>query len=166
MVQTPRCRLRLTYPLLLQHWVAQGDWHFNPACWPDPQGMFDELQRMGIELMVTFWPFQSTESRHWDEFTSNGYLANVINATKPTSYDGGNQYLVDQTNPATRKAVFNGFMEGYGTYGIKTIWIDAAEPEHNGASMVNFFHSSPIRTFARFAAPSTPSHIASFEHLR
>jgi hypothetical protein len=25
-------------------------------------------------------------------------------------------------------------MEGYGTYGIKTIWIDAAEPEHFGAS--------------------------------
>jgi alpha-glucosidase (family GH31 glycosyl hydrolase) len=46
----------------LQHWTSQGDWHFNPKCWPDPQGMFDELQTMGIELMVTFWPFQSTES--------------------------------------------------------------------------------------------------------
>jgi alpha-D-xyloside xylohydrolase len=33
-----------------KHWTAQGDWHFNPLCWPDPQGMFDELQTMGIEV--------------------------------------------------------------------------------------------------------------------
>ena len=38
-----------------KHWTAQGDWHFNPTCWPDPQGMVDELRTMGIETMVTFW---------------------------------------------------------------------------------------------------------------
>jgi alpha-glucosidase (family GH31 glycosyl hydrolase) len=90
---------------------------------------------MGIETMVTFWPFQSTGSRYWDEFTTNGYLVNKINKTnaEPTSYDGGNQYLVDETNPKVREVVFDKFWEGYGQYGIKTVWIDAAEPEHNGA---------------------------------
>ena len=116
------------------HWVAQGDWHFNPICWPDPQGMVDELRTMGIETMVTFWPFQSTGSRHWEEFSSKGYLVNQINATEPTSYDGGDQYLVDETNPEVRSVVFDKYWEGYGTYGIKTVWIDAAEPEHNGGS--------------------------------
>ncbi len=82
--------------------------------------------------MVTFWPLQSKESRHWDNFSSSGYLVNLINATSPTSYDGNDQYVVDETNPATRAAVFEGFMEGYGKYGIKTVWIDAAEPEHFG----------------------------------
>ena len=55
--------------------------------------MVDELTTMGIETMVTFWPFQSTESRHWKEFSTNGYLVNKINKTidEPTSYDGGNQ---------------------------------------------------------------------------
>lgn len=84
--------------------------------------MFDELQTLGIELMVTFWPFQSRESRHWQNFSSNGWLVNKINASNPTSYDGGDQYLIDETNPDARAAVFEGFMEGYGTYGIKTIW--------------------------------------------
>ena len=115
------------------HWTAQGDWHFNPVCWPDPQGMVDELTAMGIELMVTFWPFQSMGSRHWAEFSQDGYLVNRINATSPTSYDGGAQYLVDETNPVVRKAVFDAFWDGYGKYGIKTVWIDAAEPEHFGA---------------------------------
>lgn len=84
--------------------------------------------------MVTFWPFQSRESRHWDNFSSNGWLATKLNTTGQTSYDGGDQYVVDETNPATRAAVFDGFWSGYGVYGIKTIWIDAAEPEHFGGA--------------------------------
>ena len=39
------------------HWKEMGDWQLNPTCWPDPQGMVDELRSMGIELMVTFWPY-------------------------------------------------------------------------------------------------------------
>jgi alpha-D-xyloside xylohydrolase len=35
------------------HWAHMGDFEFNPACWPDPQGMVDELRGMGIELMVS-----------------------------------------------------------------------------------------------------------------
>ena len=46
------------------HWVNLGDWTFNPACWPDPQGMVDELQTLGIEVMVTFWPFQVGRNKH------------------------------------------------------------------------------------------------------
>jgi alpha-glucosidase (family GH31 glycosyl hydrolase) len=36
----------------------------KPECWPDPQGMVDELQGLGIEVMTTHWPFMSTESVH------------------------------------------------------------------------------------------------------
>ena len=116
-----------------KHWTAQGDWHLNPSCWPDPQGMVDELRTMGIELMTTFWPLQSTGSRHWDNFTKNDWLVNRLNATAPTSYDGSDQYLIDQTNPVVRENVFEYFWEGYGQYGVKTIWVDAAEPEHFGS---------------------------------
>ena len=115
------------------HWVAQGDWQFNPACWPDPQGMVDQLAVAGIETMVTYWPFQTTGSQHWDEFNSSGLLVEpYAGGIKP--YDG-DQHLVDETNPAARAAAFEGFWSGYGKYGIKTVWIDAAEPEHFGADM-------------------------------
>jgi alpha-glucosidase (family GH31 glycosyl hydrolase) len=40
-----------------------------------------------------------------------------------------NYYLVDETNAAARAAVFAGFWQGYGQYGFKTVWLDAAEPE-------------------------------------
>lgn len=115
------------------HWVHQGDWAFNPVCWPDPQGMVDQLSTQGIETMVTYWPFQTTGSQHWTEFNSSGYLVEPY-AGGQKAYDG-DQFLVDETNPAARAAAFQGFWDGYGKYGIKTVWIDAAEPEHNGASM-------------------------------
>jgi alpha-D-xyloside xylohydrolase len=93
-----------------KHWLYQGDWSFNPLCWPDPQGMVDELATLGIETMVTFWPFQTTQSQHWQQFSSSGYLVPDLNGTlRP--YDG-DQYLVDETNPEVRAAVFDKFWEG------------------------------------------------------
>jgi len=54
-----------------------GDMGLNPECWPDPQAMVDELRMLGIELMITFWPFVglpydngTAVSRHWDEFNT------------------------------------------------------------------------------------------------
>ena len=94
--------------------------------------MVDELQSYGIEPMVTVWPFQSTSSIHWQEYSTSGYL--VTQNGSLASYDGGNQYLIDQTNPVVRANAFSKFMQGYGQYGFKTIWVDAAEPEHFGGS--------------------------------
>ena len=96
--------------------------------------MVDELATLGIETMVTFWPFQSTESKNWAQFSTSGYLTPDLNGTL-RSYDGGDQYLVDEFNPEVRSAVFDKFWEGYGHLGIKTVWIDAAEPEHFGGDL-------------------------------
>jgi alpha-D-xyloside xylohydrolase len=93
-----------------------GDMGLNPACWPDPQAMVDELQGMGIELMITFWPFMglpyangTAVSRHWDEFNSKGYLATSAATGKPESFwqystPTGNA-LIDSTSPESMKAV-------------------------------------------------------------
>ena len=113
-----------------QHWKSQGDWQLNPTCWPDPQGMVDEINELGIELMITFWPFQTTSSINWDLYSSNGWLATDLQG-KQQPYDG-DQYLIDETNPVVRQNTFDKFWEGYGHLGIKTVWIDAAEPEHFG----------------------------------
>jgi alpha-D-xyloside xylohydrolase len=116
-----------------KHWVNQGDWQFNPVCWPDPQGMVNELATLGIETMVTFWPMQTVESINWKQFNGSGYLLTDLNGTS-RAYDG-DQYVIDETNPEVRAAAFEKFWEGYGHLGIKTVWIDAAEPEHFGGAL-------------------------------
>ena len=95
--------------------------------------MVDELQTLGIETMVTFWPFQTPPSSHWAEYVASGLL--VTNQSGGLVAYDGDQYLVDETNAAARKATFDGFWEGYGKYNIKTVWIDAAEPEHFGSTL-------------------------------
>ena len=35
------------------HWPHQGDWKFDKDYWPDPKAMVEELESMGIKLMVS-----------------------------------------------------------------------------------------------------------------
>ena len=90
--------------------------------------MVDELERLGIHLMVTFWPFQTPPSQHWQQFNSSGYLVkNLDGQVEP--YDNS-YYLYDSFNTEAQNATWKAFMEGYGRYGIRRLWLDAAEPEH------------------------------------
>lgn len=120
-----------------RHWVAWGDWTFNPSCWPDPAGMVSTLRGMGIETMVTFWPFQTTASRHFDAFNASGFLARDVSGGLVPYNSYFEQYLVDMTAPGARSAAFDAYWEGYGSLGIKTVWLDGAEPEHHGAALVS-----------------------------
>ncbi len=33
-----------------------GDWKFDPASWPDPAAMVQELDELGVKVMVSVWP--------------------------------------------------------------------------------------------------------------
>jgi alpha-glucosidase (family GH31 glycosyl hydrolase) len=113
------------------HWHEMGDWALNPVCWPDPQGMVDELRTMGIELMVTFWPYIGQKvSSHWEEYSTKGYCL----TTAGGKHDAGSFWrnratptgnaVVDATNAAALKASFDHWYEGYGKFGIKAMWMD------------------------------------------
>ena len=49
------------------HWTRQGEWKFDPAEWPDPQAMVDELRELGVELMVSIWPTVNPNSENYAE---------------------------------------------------------------------------------------------------
>ena len=84
----------------------------------------DTLRLLGIELMITFWPFQTTPSTHWQQFNSSGYLATALDGS-PLELES-NYYVYDPTNPAARAATFADWYAGYGVFGVKTLWLDAA----------------------------------------
>ena len=122
------------------HWKTLGDMSFNPACWPDPQGMVDELKSMGIELMVTFWPFINSSSVNWDTFATNGWMGINRTSGKPDQFWGcaacQNSFgsLIDATQPDVRAAVFERWWQNYGVYGIRAIWEDETEPDRGEKS--------------------------------
>ncbi|MEG2605272.1 MAG: glycoside hydrolase family 31 protein [Clostridia bacterium] len=111
------------------HWPYQGDWHFDYSEFPDPEGMTRELKEMGIELMVSFWPFVDTRSENYAEMREKGYLARVDRGV-PYSMDFcGNTIPYDATNPEARDFVWKTVKKNYYDKGIRIFWLDEAEPE-------------------------------------
>lgn len=127
------------------HWKVQGDWHFDPEFWPDPTAMVSELRGLGMELMVTVWPFSHNGSVSYDRLLHEGWVTRTLDPARPdpaaclrgtlcppgviTLPDALHGALVDVTQPAARRYVWSVIEDGYYKHGIRTFWLDAAEPE-------------------------------------
>lgn len=118
------------------HWTMQGEWKFDPTCWPDPAGMVSELEEMNVKLMVSIWPTVNENSANFREMRERGLLVRTERgglATHPfvDNKPEGPVYLpiYDSTNPAAREFLWEQIRENYYRHGIKVWWLDACEPE-------------------------------------
>lgn len=111
------------------HWTEQGEWRFDPKYWPDPKAMVDELREMGIEPVVSIWPTINPKSENYLEMSERNMLIRTENGQYGTFDFYGQQTFIDVTNPDTAAFVWEKVKENYYRYGIKTFWLDEAEPE-------------------------------------
>lgn len=111
------------------HWTEQGDWEFDPQLWYDPKAMVDELKQMGIEPVVSIWPTINPKSKNYAAMDDNNMLVRTENGQYGIFEFYGQQTYIDVTNPATREYVWEQVKKNYFSYGIKTFWLDQAEPE-------------------------------------
>ncbi|QTM98432.1 family 31 glucosidase [Sediminibacillus dalangtanensis] len=126
------------------HWPKQGDWRFDKDYWPDPEAMVKELKDMGIELMVSIWPTVDKESENYEEMLQKGYLTRTDRGIRINHDFLGNTLYFDTTHPGAREYVWNKAKQNYYDYGIKTFWLDEAEPEYNVYDFDNYrYHIGP-----------------------
>ena len=118
------------------HWTRQGEWRFDPAEWPDPQAMVDELRDLGVELLVSIWPTVNPSSDNYAEMDQRGLLVRNMEGLPLhlAFWDKGTNGHVfmrfyDSTNPEARRYIWEKAASGYGRYGIRAFWLDACEPE-------------------------------------
>jgi alpha-D-xyloside xylohydrolase len=118
------------------HWTRQGEWRFDPAEWPDPQAMVDELRELGAELLVSIWPTVNPNSDNYAEMDRRALLVRnmaglpLYHAFWDKGTDGhAFMRYYDSTNPEARRYVWEKVTDGYGRYGIRAFWLDACEPE-------------------------------------
>lgn len=111
------------------HWTKQGEWKFDPEKWPDPKAMCDELEKMGIKLMVSIWPTVDPESENYDEMYEKAYLIRTERGVQSVFLYLGAQTYYDATNPGARKFIWDKVKKNYYDYGIRMFWLDEAEPE-------------------------------------
>jgi alpha-D-xyloside xylohydrolase len=111
------------------HWPATGDWKFNPEFWPDPAAMIEELDSMGIELVVSVWPTLSPQSENYEEFRRRNYTIRPENGVNLFLEASDDLTYVDVTHPGARKALWSKLKENYFDLGVRQFWLDEAEPE-------------------------------------
>ena len=118
------------------HWTRQGEWRFDPAEWPDPQSMVDELRELGAELMVSVWPTVNPNSDNYAEMDRRGFLVRNTSGLPLhlAFWDKGTDgqafmRFYDPTNPDARRYLWQKIDDGYCRYGIRAFWLDACEPE-------------------------------------
>jgi alpha-D-xyloside xylohydrolase len=130
------------------HWTVQGDWQFDPECWPDPTGMVHELEEMGVKLMVSIWPTVNALSRNFTEMVQRGLLIRTERGVPAHKSFQDNRpeglsyaHFYDATNPEARDFIWEQVRAGYYRHGIKVWWLDACEPEINPLDPENLrFH--------------------------
>ncbi|WP_125581603.1 glycoside hydrolase family 31 protein [Levilactobacillus cerevisiae] len=120
------------------HWPKSGEYTFDPAYWPNPQEMIDELHAMGIKLMVSVWPTVDETSSHYAEMAEKGYLVQAERGVPIAMNFLGNNGFVDFTNPKAQRYLWQLLKKNYADKGVDLFWLDEAEPEYTVYDFDNY----------------------------
>ncbi|MBT9775667.1 glycoside hydrolase family 31 protein [Clostridium sp. MCC353] len=112
------------------HWTQQGEWKFDPECWPDPEGMVKEAEKLGTKIMVSVWPTVDPRSENYTEMKKNNYLIKAEKGVNVQFMFYGPETYYDATHEGARKYIWSKMKENYFKLGIKNYWLDEAEPEY------------------------------------
>jgi alpha-D-xyloside xylohydrolase len=122
------------------HWPKCGDFRFDEEFFPDPAAMARELKELGVELMVSVWPLIDFESESYGEMKAKGLVIRPEAGTDISMRMGGvsSGLFYDATNPEAREYVWRKCRENYYRYGIRSFWLDVAEPEYSVYDFDNY----------------------------
>ena len=120
------------------HWPRMGDYRFDDEFWPDPAAMVAELKELGVELMVSVWPQVSVDSENFDAFKRSNLLVRTERGIDVQMAFEGPSVFLDPTNPEARTALWDLCRRNYHDLGIRTFWLDEAEPEYSVYDFDNY----------------------------
>ena len=120
------------------HWPTQGDWKFDTNFFPDPKGMVDELERLGVKLLVSVWPTVDKRSENYAAMHEQGYLIRTDRGLRVAMDFMGNTVHADFTDPGARQFVWDVCKANYYDLGVRMFWLDEAEPEYSVYDFENY----------------------------
>lgn len=127
------------------HWPKMGDFRFDEEFWPDPAAMVAELADLGIELMVSVWPQVSLESENFVDLKRRNALVRTERGPEIQMYFEGPSMFLDPTGPDARAALWELCKRNYFDLGVRTFWLDEAEPEYGAYDYDNYrYHAGPV----------------------
>ena len=109
-------------------WDVLGDDTLTAACWPNPAEMAATLRAVGVETLVSMYPFQNEGSTHYAEFVPALSARDATGAANAFNGCLSGQTLYDAFNPDARAATWAAWTAGYGRFNLSWMWQDCSEP--------------------------------------
>jgi alpha-D-xyloside xylohydrolase len=110
---------------------AWGSHDFDPARFPDPEGMIDSVHAMNARIMISVWPKFYHTTDNYKAFEEKGWMYN--RAVKDSIRDWiGKGYIggfYDAYSEEARKLFWNQMNDKLYSKGIDAWWMDASEPD-------------------------------------
>jgi alpha-D-xyloside xylohydrolase len=128
--------------------TRQGEMDLDPARWPDPAGMNDQLHAMGIKTLLSVWPHYAPGTQFYDMLRDKGWLIHdAAGVPDPGGFKDVIGPNIDTTNPAAAKWFWDEIRDRY----IKPdhfdyLWLDETEPDIDPAKDF-FFVGSGARYY-------------------
>lgn len=110
------------------HWTEQGDFKFDEKYWPNPKAMVEELEEMGIKLMVSIWPTSNPKSENYRYMDERNMILRTENGVYGMQDFYGQQDYIDTINPKSRDYMWELVKKNYYKNGVRYFWLDEAEP--------------------------------------
>jgi alpha-D-xyloside xylohydrolase len=112
------------------YFTKMGQMDMDPAYWPDPKAMNDELHRMGFHSMISVWPRFVPDDRYYATILKHGWFEHLADST-PTNglpYDRAGSDI-DTTNLDAAKWFWDRINENFVAKGFDSFWADETEPD-------------------------------------
>lgn len=137
-----------------QYWTNKG-WGshvFDPARYPDPPAMIQDLHAMHAHLLISVWPKFDLGTSNCDELERAGALYPKVT----TGFGKEPQKWYDPFNPVGRQIYWDQISRELFKFGVDGWWLDASEPELDGrwgefrtyptalGSAANVFNAYPL----------------------
>ena len=127
-----------------QYWLDDqwGSHEFDPARYPDPEKMLDDVHDLHGRFMISVWPKFYTNTDHYKELKAAGYAYTHAEEDGLEDWLGHKQSFYDAYAEGGRKMFWRQMDETlYSRYGrkIDAWWMDASEPNLRDCLPMDYF---------------------------
>ncbi|MDH2132046.1 glycoside hydrolase family 31 protein [Sphingobium yanoikuyae] len=114
------------------YWTRMGQLDIDRTYYPDPKGMNDQLNAMGMRSIISVWPRFEREGRYFEYLKSKGWFlkdkdGNPVDGLPMRSDRAG--ALIDSTNPQAREWFWGKLRDNIASQGFDWFWLDETEPD-------------------------------------
>src|SRR5262249_27163819 len=113
----------------------EDDWgshKFDPARFPDPKGMIDQVHGLNAHFMISVWPKFYPNTDNYRELDARGYIYRRNVQLGVHDWVGEKGYLnsfYDPYAPEARAVYWGQIKDRLSGLGVDAWWLDASEPD-------------------------------------